>query len=243
MSIRVLVNGARGRMGVVCVKAVREDPALELAGRSDSGDVLQSVIRDTNPDVVLDFTTASAVMENINCIVKEGVRPVIGTSGLVREQVDEIRKACKKRHIGGIIAPNFSISAVLMMKCAREAALHLPDVEILELHHDKKEDSPSATAIRTAELISENDSRARSVKKGKETIPGGRGADYLGIPIHAVRLPGLVAHQEVIFGGVGQTLTIKSDTFNREAFVPGICLACKKVVELDELYYGIEHFL
>ncbi len=243
MSIRVLVNGARGKMGVVCVKAVQEDPDLALAGRSDSGDDLQTVIHDAKPDVVLDFTTASAVMENINRIINEGVRPVIGTSGLVKAQVDEIREACKKRRIGGIVAPNFSISAVLMMKYAREAARHLPDVEIIELHHDKKEDSPSATAIRTAELISEIDVGGRTAEKGKETIPGGRGADYLGVPIHAVRLPGLVAHQEVIFGGVGQTLTIKSDTFNREAFVPGILLACKKVVELDELYYGIEHFL
>ncbi|MCP4688599.1 MAG: 4-hydroxy-tetrahydrodipicolinate reductase [Desulfobacterales bacterium] len=243
MSVRVLVNGALGRMGKVAINTVREDPDLELAGRADAGDVLQTVIRDAKPDVVLDFTTASAVMKNIHVIIEEGVRPVIGTSGLVEERVEEIRRLCKEKNLGGLIVPNFSISAVLMMRYARDAALFLPDVEIIELHHDLKEDSPSATAIRTAELISENRSEERSMKTGRETIPGGRGANCREIPIHAVRLPGLVAHQEVIFGGVGQTLTIRGDAFSRECFTPGIRLACKKAVELDELYYGLEHIL
>lgn len=243
MSVGVLVNGFSGKMGQVALQAIEDNDGLHLAGQTRRGDDLQLAIQDTKPDVVLDLTVASVVYENAVCIIESGVCPVIGTSGLVADQVKALQALCKDRGLGGLVVPNFSISAVLMMKYAQDAMRYLNHAEIVEMHHNKKEDAPSGTAIRTAEMMREAmpDTRGQSV--GQETIEGARGAQYQDIHIHSVRLPGLVAHQEVILGGDGQTLTIRSDTLNREAFMSGISLACQRVGGLSMLCYGLEHVL
>ena len=242
MSIRVLINGAFGRMGAASVKAISDDPELTLVGQLGSQDDLAKSIQETKADVVLDFTRADVILQNLQIIITAGARPVIGTSGLLQSQIELFQKECAAKKLGGIIAPNFSLGAVLMMKHSREFAKYFPHVEIIEMHHDGKLDSPSGTALRTAELISETRSPTPS-KPVKEIIPGARGAAHKDIPIHAVRLPGLVAHQEVIFGGIGETIRIRHDSIDRIAFMPGVCLACKKVMGLDHLIYGLESII
>jgi len=241
--IRVLVNGAKGRMGKEAVQAVNQDTALELAGECDLGDNLAAAIRNTNADVVVDFTTAESGVKNTETILKSGARPVIGTSGFKEADVHSLQRLASELKIGGVIAPNFAIGAVLMMKFAREAAKYLPEVEIIELHHDGKADSPSGTAVKTAEMIAAARTEAKAAKADIAIIPGARGAELGGVRIHSVRLPGFVAHQEVIFGGKSQSLTIRHDSIHRESFMPGVCLACREVVNRDELYYGLEHLL
>ena len=243
MSIRVLVNGANGRMGQATVKAITADPELTLVGTTGRQDNLAEAIKTHAADVVVDFTNAEAVAESTRIIIESGARPVIGTSGLLLEQVKAFQATCKAAKLGGIIAPNFSLGAVLLMKHAQEIAKYFGHVEIIEMHHDGKLDSPSGTALRTAEMLATNFKSASTAKKTKETIPGARGATYHDIPIHAIRLPGLVAHEQVIFGGIGETLTLRHDSIDRVSFMPGVCLACKKVMTLDELVYGLEHVL
>lgn len=242
MSIRILVNGSKGRMGQAAVKAISLDKELELVAETGRGDDLGSVIRNKKPDVVLDFTNAEAVLETTRTIIENKARPVIGTSGLLPEQIKQFQAECEKLQLGGIIAPNFSLGAVLMMKYAREATKYFPHAEIIEMHHDGKLDSPSGTALRTAEMMAEVREKL-TIKPTRENIPGARGANHHGIPIHAVRLPGLIAHQQVIFGDVGETLTIRHDSIDRISFMPGVCLACKKVMVLNTLVYGLEHVL
>jgi 4-hydroxy-tetrahydrodipicolinate reductase len=243
MTIRVLVNGASGRMGQATVKAIANDPELVLAGTTGRQDDLAAAIKTHQAQVVVDFTNADAVQESTKIIIASGAHPVIGTSGLLMAQIKEFQALCKSAKLGGIIAPNFSLGAVLLMKHAQEMAKYFEHVEIIEMHHDGKLDSPSGTALRTAEMIAVNFNPAPATKKSKETIPGARGATHHQIPIHAVRLPGLVAHEQVIFGGTGETLTLRHDSIDRLSFMPGVCLACKKVVKLDELVYGLEHVL
>ena len=204
---------------------------------------LQSSIRESGAEVVVDFTAPGAVFGNTEAIIGMGVRPVIGTSGLLPEEVEELKVLATGKKIGGIIAPNFAVGAVLMMKFAAEAAKHLPDVEIIELHHEKKADAPSGTAIKTAAMISVSRGKPSEISRGKEILPGARGARAEEVPIHSVRLPGLVAHQEVLFGGSSQTLSIRHDSIHRESFMPGVCLACRKVMDLDQLVYGLEYLL
>ena len=241
--IRVLINGSKGRMGQESVKAVNVDPELDLVAETDISDNLPEIIAKTKAQVVLDFTTAEVAMEVSKSIIKSGARPVIGTSGLLPEQVAELKKLCKIQNIGGVIAPNFAIGAVLMMKYAEDAAKYFPDVEIIELHHNGKVDSPSGTAIKTANLIAEARTSIPDKIAEKEILQGARGANADEIRIHSVRLPGLVAHQEVLFGGQSQTLTIRHNSIHRDSFMPGVCLACKKVIDLNELVYGLEHLL
>lgn len=242
--IRVIVNGSKGRMGLESVKAIREDPKLDLVAQTDLNDNLSEIINQSRAQVVLDFTDAEVVMDVTLRIIEAGARPVIGTSGLLPPQVNELQTLCRKLKIGGLIAPNFAIGAVLMMKYSKDAAKYLPNAEVIELHHDGKLDAPSGTAIKTASLIAE--SRKNFSKKKsheKEIIQGSRGGDTEGIRVHSIRLPGLIAHQEVIFGGKSQTLTIRHDSTHRESFMPGVCLACKKVMDLNELVYGLENLL
>lgn len=242
MAIRVLVNGAGGKTGVAACRAIEADGGFELAGKGGRADRLAELIAQVEPDVVLDLTVAAAAFANASTIIQCGVRPVIGTSGLVQEQVEELRNRCQKKGIGGVVAPNFSLSAVLMMKFAREAAAYFGRVEIVEAHHEGKRDSPSGTAMRTAEMVAQMWKPLAPLAE-EETVPGARGAVYCGVPIHAQRLPGRVAQQEVFFGGPGEVLTLKSEVIDREAFGPGILLACKKVLHLDRLVYGLEHVL
>jgi 4-hydroxy-tetrahydrodipicolinate reductase len=262
--IKVIVCGAYGKMGREVLKAVHNDKELTLVGAVDinstgvdageligasklgvlTGNDLNQVIQETKPDVMVDFTNPASVMANIRVALEKGVRPVVGTTGLTEEHVTEVQKLCQASKLGALIAPNFAIGAILMMKMAQEAAKYLPDVEIIELHHDQKLDAPSGTALRTAELITEVRGQHRQGHPDEfEKLTGARGGEFSGIRLHSVRLPGYVAHQEVIFGGLGQTLTIRHDSISRESFMPGVTLACKKVVSLNGLVFGLEHIL
>jgi 4-hydroxy-tetrahydrodipicolinate reductase len=224
--IRVAVSGAAGRMGQTVCDAVAGADDMELVGRADPAldASLEQVLGGVEPDVVVDFTVPDTVFRNAELCLESGTHVVVGTTGLTPEQVEELRTTAEGSEGNCLIAPNFAIGAVLMMEAAKLIAPHMPDCEIVELHHDAKLDAPSGTAKRTADLISE---------------AGGR-AD---VPIHSVRLPGLVAHQEVIFGGLGQTLTVRHDSISRESFMPGVLLAVRKVSEVDGLVVGLENVM
>lgn len=243
MSIRILVNGALGKMGQEAVKAIQQDVDLKLVGQTGKTDDLTAAIIQAQADVVVDFTNPLVAYKNALTILNAGSRLVLGTTGVTSEQVQELERICKQQHRGAVIAPNFSIGAVLMMQFAQQSARYYPDVEIIELHHPGKMDAPSGTALKTAEMIAQENKQHKIAKPLKETIPGSRGASSHGIPIHAVRLPGLVANQEIIFGGMGETLKICHNTIHREAFMPGVLLACRKVMKLDHLVYGLEKIL
>ncbi|MDF9407301.1 MAG: 4-hydroxy-tetrahydrodipicolinate reductase [Pelotomaculum sp. PtaB.Bin013] len=263
--IRVAIAGAYGRMGREVTKTVWNADDMELIGATDSkgegvdvgslieaGEIgvliekdLEELILRTRPDVLIDFTIPQAVYRNIMTCLNHGVRPVVGTSGLSQEKIQEIIDVSQSLGVGGLIAPNFAIGAILMMKFASEAVRHFPHVEIIELHHDQKVDAPSGTSIKTAETIIEQrgDFEQGSVNEF-ENITGVRGGKLTGgIRIHSVRLPGLVAHQEVIFGGLGQTLTIRHDSTTRESFMPGVLLGIRKVVHLERVVYGLDKLL
>ena len=220
--IRVAVSGAAGRMGETVCEAVGEAEGLELTGRADPA--LDADLADVvgDADVVVDFSVPDTVLGNVRICVDAGVHAVVGTTGF---DLDELRAIAEGGSSNVFVAPNFAIGAVLMMRFAAEAARHMPEVEIVELHHDRKLDAPSGTAKRTAELIA------------------GAGGN-VHEPIHSVRLPGLVAHQEVILGAEGQTLSIRHDSIDRRSFMPGVVLAVRKVGELPErLTIGLETFL
>lgn len=266
MLIRVVVNGANGRMGREVLKTVWNAEDMELAGAVDwqgegsdigplveAGEIglfmekdLEETISRTRPDVVVDFTGPQTVYKNALTFLEHGVRPVIGTTGLSPEQIKEIIERSGKLGLGGLIAPNFAIGALLMIKFAAEAVKHFPHVEIIELHHDHKLDAPSGTAIKTAEAIVEQ--RGNEFHQGLATeiekLSGARGGEFTGgIRIHSVRLPGLVAHQEVILGGLGQTLTIRHDSISRESFMPGVLFGIRKVMHLERVVYGLDKLL
>ncbi len=243
MPISILVNGAFGRMGQMVVKTIEAEPDFNLVGQTGREYDLKKSIHDSKAQIVIDFTTADAVYENCLAIIEASARPVIGTSGLKQEQINSLRERSQQLKIGGIIAPNFSVGAVLMMKYAQQIAHYMPQVEIIEFHHDQKADSPSGTAIRTAEMIAEAQLVNQTKRGSRETVPGARGANYKNIPIHAIRLPGLLAHQEIIFGNLGETLTLRHDSIDRQCFMPGVILACKKVMGLQHLVYGLEEIL
>ncbi|WP_423063079.1 4-hydroxy-tetrahydrodipicolinate reductase [Candidiatus Paracoxiella cheracis] len=239
MSIKVIVNGVRGKMGAITKAAIEKEPDLELAAGIDRDDDLAKTIEKTKADVVVDFTTPQSVFTNAQTIIAADARPVIGTTGLTMEQVETLQKECQAKKLGGIIAPNFSIGAVLMMKYAEDAARYFHDVEIIEMHHQHKLDAPSGTAIKTAQMI-------RKVQTDKKNAPSkdrARGDSDHGAPIHSVRLPGLFSTQSVIFGDDGQLLTIRHDGLDRNSIMPGVILACHKVMQLDHLVYGLETIL
>jgi len=241
--VTVIVNGAKGRMGSEAVNAITNDPDLQLVGKCDFGDDLTQLIIDTGAQVVVDLTAASAGFNNTQTILNAGACPVIGTSGFQAEQVSELQKLAAEKQLGGLIAPNFSVGAVLMMKFAAEAAKYLPDAEVIEAHSTQKEESPSGTAIRTAELIAAARNKATTASSDKELIKGARGAQLHNVKLHSIRLPGVVAQQTVFLGGLSETLKIEHNSLHRESFMPGICLACKQVVKRQELVYGLEHLM
>ncbi|MDT3415406.1 MULTISPECIES: 4-hydroxy-tetrahydrodipicolinate reductase [Brevibacillus] len=245
--IRVAVAGAHGRMGQEVVKMLEQDEELVYAGALDTrGDdeAIQRQLDEMRPDVLVDFTTPHSVYRHLELCLTHGIRPVVGTTGLTPAQLQELTARYREAGLGGIIAPNFAIGAILLMKFAAMAAKYMPHVEIIELHHDRKLDAPSGTALKTAEMIA---AVREEIKQGHpeeaESILGARGAEYHGFRIHSVRLPGLVAHQEVLFGATGQTLSIRHDSINRESFMPGVNMAIKAVVNLSELIYGLEHLI
>ncbi|MBR1647487.1 MAG: 4-hydroxy-tetrahydrodipicolinate reductase [Selenomonadaceae bacterium] len=252
--IKVLVNGALGRMGRTVCAAVNADSELELVGAVDvfAGSVeghtvetnLDAALKKFQPEVMVDFTRPDAVFGNVMTALENKVSPVVGTTGLDSDALQKIRDAAEKNSTPAFIAPNFALGAVLMMLTARKIAKYMPDVEIIELHHDKKLDAPSGTAELTAKMISEvRLKHAQGHPDEVERLAHVRGADVDGIRIHSVRLPGFVAHQEVIFGGLGQTLTIRHDSMGRDSFMPGVLLACKKVRGLKGLTVGLDKIL
>jgi 4-hydroxy-tetrahydrodipicolinate reductase len=264
MSVRVLVAGAAGRMGREVVKAVAGDPETQLVGAvdvsqvgTDAGELagigaegisissdLAAALRETGAEVVVDFTRAEAAHANARTAIAAGVSPVVGTTGMSPEQIGELRRLAEERGVGAVVAPNFALGAVLLMRFAAQAARYMPEVEIIELHHDRKVDAPSGTAIKTAEMIQAARAPERLSRPTEEIkVEGARGGDFDGIRIHSVRLPGFVAHQEVICGGVGQTLTIRHDSIDRISFMPGVMMAVKRVRSLNRLYYGLENLL
>jgi len=241
--IKVLVNGANGRMGSEAVKAINNDAALTIVGQIDYQDDLAAAIQTLKPQVVVDFTAASAGFNNTQIILNNGACPVIGTSGFVEAQVQQLQYLSTEKGLGGLIAPNFSVGAVLMMKFAAQAARYLPDVEIIEAHSPQKEESPSGTGLRTAEMIAAARTGTPQTTNDKELIAGARGAELGGVKLHSIRLPGVVAQQTVFFGGLSETLKIEHNSQHRESFMPGVVLACKKVVERSQLVYGLEHLM
>ena len=243
MSFNIIINGANGRMGQEAVKAVTDAPEFNLVAQATRADDLATLIQTHRPDVVVDLTTADSVYANTKIIIDNDCHPVIGASGLLPDQVRELQTICHEKKLGGIIVPNFSIGAVLMMQMAEKAAHYLPNVEIIEAHHEKKQDAPSGTAIKTAELINQARQQAPLPITETELLKGARGAKVGDVPIHSVRLPGVVAKQDVIFGGTSETLTISHNSIHRESFMPGLLLACKRAPELKELYYGLEALL
>jgi 4-hydroxy-tetrahydrodipicolinate reductase len=244
MTINVLVNGAFGRMGQMTVQAIENHPNLQLVGQTSREYDLKKSIKDSKADVVIDFTHPDAVFANTTAIIEAGAHPVIGTTGLTSEQVAALQAQAAKIKLGGVIAPNFSLGAVLMMRYAKEIVKYLPQVEIIEMHHDTKADSPSGTALRTAEMLADAMPNLNQPEKACiEKIKGSRGANYRGVPIHAVRLPGYLAHEQIIFGNRGEVLTLRHDSMDRECFMPGVCFACEKVMKLDKLVYGLEEIL
>jgi 4-hydroxy-tetrahydrodipicolinate reductase len=252
-------------MGREILRAVTKDEDTTLAGAvdfyaegTDVGDLMETgqlgitvrsglaeTLNDVKPDVLIDFTTPEAVYRNICTALECGVRPVVGTTGMSREQLDSIKEMAARLRTGCIVAPNFAIGAVLMIKFAAEASRYFPHAEIIELHHEKKYDAPSGTAVKTAEVIYQSRGDFRQDQAAEiEKLAGARGAKYEGgIRIHSIRLPGMMAHQEVIFGGLGQTLTIRHDSISRESFVPGVMLAVRKVMKISEMVYGLENII
>jgi 4-hydroxy-tetrahydrodipicolinate reductase len=243
--LKILVNGAKGKMGQAVVAAVQADAELELAGQTDAGDDLAGAVKKSGAQIVVDFTQPSARMANVRAIINSGADAVIGTTGFTEKDLEIIDAESKKLKHGVLIAPNFAIGAVLMMQFAAQAARYMPSVEIVEYHHDHKADAPSGTAIKTAQLINEAISgTAPPAVESKEFLPErSQGARLGNIRIHAVRLPGFVATQEVMLGALGQRLVLRHETINRECFMPGVLLACKKISGKVGLIYGLEKIL
>jgi len=257
---KVIVAGFTGAMGDKAVHLVADTAGFELTavfapnltstnpadfGLAADVQVFQSLAKiNTDAEIWIDFTLPSAVYANTKFAIENGISPVIGTTGLTDSQVTELQKLAAGKKLGGIIAPNFGMSAVLLMKFAKEAAQYFPDVEIIEMHHDHKKDAPSGTALSTAKMINEvREPHQQGNPEETETLANVRGGDYHGIHIHSVRLPGYVAHEQVLFGGVGEALTIRQDSFDRGSFMSGVEVALTKVKKINELVVGLENVL
>ena len=262
--IRVGVIGAHGRMGREVCRAVAEDPECTLVAAVDSlgcGENVGALIghpelkvqisdeldalTDAEVDVAVDFTHPDSVMDDVRWCVRHAVHCIVGTTGITAAHLDEIRALIEEEgsESNVFVAPNFAIGAVLMMRFAAAASRWLPSVEIIELHHAGKADAPSGTALKTAEEIAKARPEGGDAPPSKEVAPGARGADVAGIRVHSVRLPGLVAHQEVLLGGPGQSLLIRHDSYDRASFMPGVLLAIKAITKHPGLTYGLENLL
>ncbi|RBW70259.1 4-hydroxy-tetrahydrodipicolinate reductase [Bacillus taeanensis] len=262
--INVIIAGPRGKMGREAVHMVKNTEHFHLSAVVDSkngGKMLSDIddmpminvpiyedmelcFQENKCDVLVDLTTPEVGRKHMEIAFNYGVRPVVGTTGFTDADLEELSKTAEEKKIGAIIAPNFAIGAILMMKFSQMAAKYMPEVEIIEQHHDQKLDAPSGTAVKTAQLIAEvRKANQQGHPQEEETIKGARGGDFEGMRIHSVRLPGLVAHQEVLFGGEGQTLKIRHDSINRTSFMPGVKLAVETVMKLDLLVYGLENII
>lgn len=241
--MRVGVLGAKGKVGMAMCAAVRDADDLTLSAEVDAGDPL-SAFTDAGTEVVIDFTHPDVVMNNLKFLVDNGIHAVVGTTGFTSDRLDHVRSWLDGKQTGVLIAPNFAIGAVLSMHFAQKAAPYFESVEVIELHHPQKADAPSGTATRTAQLIAEARKGMPPNPDATSTgLPGARGADVAGVPVHSVRLTGLVAHQEVLFGTQGETLTIRHDSLDRTCFVPGVLLAVRQVAGRPGLTVGLEPLL
>jgi len=243
--IKVGVLGSRGRMGSEVVKAVTEAQDLELVAQLDLGDSLDSLVS-SGAQVVVDFTTPDSVMANLEFLIKNNISAVVGTTGFDDARISQIKSLLASSKSGVLIAPNFAIGAVLMMEFATKAAKYFESAEIIELHHPNKVDAPSGTAARTAELMSKARKEAGLGAMPDATtssLDGARGATVGDIPVHSVRLRGLVAHQEVLLGGIGETLSIRHDSIDRVGFMPGVLLGIRQVVSHPGLTFGLENLM
>ncbi|MDT0419607.1 4-hydroxy-tetrahydrodipicolinate reductase [Streptomyces sp. DSM 41982] len=244
--LRVAVIGARGRIGSEAVRAVEAADDLELVAATGREDPL-TALTDAGAQVAVELTRPDAVMDNLAFCLDHGIHAVVGTTGWTEERLTRVRqRLAKTPGTGVLIAPNFSLGAVLTMKFAQVAAPYFESVEVIELHHPKKADAPSGTAARTAQLIAEAREAAGSAPMPDATqtaLDGARGASVDGVPVHSVRLRGLLAHQEVLLGAEGETLTIRHDSLHHSSFMPGILLGVRRVVETPGLTFGLEHFL
>src|SRR6266851_1021568 len=243
--IRVAVAGYRGKVGSVLASAFQSEPGIEYVGGVELGDDLAAFLHEKRPRALVDFTKPSEALHNALAAVAAGASPVIGTTGLSAESVDKLETACKSKGVGGIVAPNFAVGAVLMMHLADIAAPHFDAVEVIEMHHATKLDAPSGTALSTAKRLAarRRENPFSHQKPEKETLAGTRGGEEGNVAVHSVRLPGFVADQEVIFGLPGQTLTIAHRTTSREAYTPGVLLAIRRVVESPRFFRGLDQLL
>jgi 4-hydroxy-tetrahydrodipicolinate reductase len=244
--MRVGVLGARGRMGEQVCSAVEAADDLELVAMVDVGDHLSSVA-DAGSQVLVDFTHPDVVMDNIRFAIDQRIHAVVGTTGFTSDRLDTVRAwLADAPDVGVVIAPNFGVGAVLSMKFAQLAARYYDSAEVIELHHPGKVDAPSGTAVRTAELIGEARKAAgrdRPPDATTRALDGARGADVDGVRVHALRVAGMVAHQEIVFGGEGETLTIRHDSLDRVSFMPGVLLAVRNVASRPGLTLGLESLL
>ncbi|SES08379.1 dihydrodipicolinate reductase [Streptomyces sp. yr375] len=244
--LRVAVLGANGRIGSEAVRAVEAAEDMELVAALGRGDKL-ATLTETGAQVAVELTTPASVMDNLDYCVEHGIHAVVGTTGWTEERLAHLTgRLAESPATGVLIAPNFSIGAVLTMKFAQLAAPYFESVEVVELHHPNKVDAPSGTATRTAQLIAEARREAGTAPAPDATttaLEGARGASVDGVPVHAVRLRGLLAHQEVLLGGEGETLTIRHDSLHHSSFMPGILLGARRVVTTPGLTFGLENFL
>ena len=244
--MKVAVLGAKGRMGTETVAAIESSGDLTLSSALDLGDSLEQLVK-TGTEVIVDFTHPESVMKNLEFAISNGIHVVVGTTGFDDKKLAVLKELLAKNpKVGALIAPNFGLGAVLMMQFSQTAAKYFESVEIIELHHANKVDAPSGTAIRTAEIIT--DARKQSKKSAmpdasKTIIPGARGAKVGDVPIHSVRSHGYVAHQEVIFGDAGETLSIRHDSINRAGFMPGVLIGIRNVAKHPGLTVGLENYM
>lgn len=244
--IKVGVLGATGKVGSAVVAGVEKADDLQLAAKVSAGDSLQ-VLVDEGVDVIVDFTTPNAVMDNLEFCINNGIHCVVGTTGFDDERYQQVRDWCAANEgVGVLIAPNFAISAVLTMAFARQAAPFFESAEVVEFHHPNKLDAPSGTAVKTAQGIADARKEAGLTDMPDATeqaLDGSRGADVDGVPVHAVRMQGMVAHEEVIFGSTEQSLTIRQDSYGRESFVPGVLTGVREVANRPGLTIGLDAYL
>jgi 4-hydroxy-tetrahydrodipicolinate reductase len=226
-------------MGKVSCEAISAASDMDLVGTVNRGDSLPEVLKKHKPDAVVEFTTPESVFQNTKCIIEAGISPVVGATGLSTQQMTELRALCDQQGLGAIIAPNFSLGAIVTMQAAKQIAAHFPQAEIIEMHHDQKIDSPSGTALKTAEMMAEAGPRESPPFAEQRA----RGEVVHGTAIHSVRLPGLFAHQLIVFGSEGETLTIRHDSTDRRAMMPGLLLALRQVQKLNTLVYGLDQLL
>jgi len=242
--IKVIINGFSGKMGSEAVMAVDAENDMHIVAKTGRNDALDKAITDHKADVVVDLTHPESVRKNVETILRSGAHAVVGTTGLTAQDLTELATITDAQKKSCIICPNFSIGAILMMRFAAMAAPYLPDVEIIEYHHPKKADAPSGTSMKTADLIVKAYENVNATPiNEKLAIAGVRGGRFKNIPIHSVRIPGVIADEDVIFGGLDQTLTLSHRTLSRKSFMPGILLAIREATKRQGLIYGLENVL